>query len=113
MYGLGISSKLQEELFTHICSLRNTASVNMTSPQPSQHRALVLSSRTGPLAVRTVPTPEAIPGSAVVEILAAGVISYQREIYNGSKSHMHYTLPTPLVAGMSGKSLPGTPLDSY
>ncbi|KAF2451057.1 GroES-like protein [Karstenula rhodostoma CBS 690.94] len=69
---------------------------------PTTHRALVLTDKSLPLAVKTLPTPTAIHGSAVVEIFSAGVLSYHREVYNGAESHAHYSLPTPLVTGMSG-----------
>ncbi|KAJ4353546.1 uncharacterized protein N0V89_005276 [Didymosphaeria variabile] len=71
------------------------------SSLPPSHRALVLTDRCTPLAVKTIPTPTPIHGSAVVEILSAGALSYHREIYNGSESHKHYSLTTPLVTGMS------------
>ncbi|KAL1607971.1 hypothetical protein SLS60_002910 [Paraconiothyrium brasiliense] len=73
----------------------------MSSRLPATHRALVLTDKSTPLAVKTIPTPTPIHGSAVVEVLSAGVLSYHREIYNGSESHARYSLPTPLVTGMS------------
>ena len=45
-----------------------------------------------------MPTPQPGPGSAIVRILEAGVISYHREIYNGER---HYDFPKPLVGGSS------------
>lgn len=68
------------------------------SALPSHHRALILESTSQPLRLTTVPTPTAHPGSAIISVLSAGVISYQREIYNGTRA---YTLPTPLVPGLS------------
>jgi NADPH:quinone reductase-like Zn-dependent oxidoreductase len=65
---------------------------------PKTHRALVLKSTTTPPSVESVPTPQPTPGSAVVRILAAGVIPYMREIYDGTRS---YAFPTPLVIGCS------------
>ncbi|CAM6127296.1 unnamed protein product [Calypogeia fissa] len=65
---------------------------------PKTHRALVLTSRSEPLKVETVPTPQPTPGSAVVRILVAGVMSYAREGYEGIRP---YTFPTPLVVGSS------------
>ena len=70
----------------------------MSSPLPSHHRALVLESTSKPLVVKTLPTPKPTPGSAVLSVLSAGVISYQREIYNGVRA---YSLPTPMVPGIS------------
>ena len=65
---------------------------------PKTHRALVLTSRSEPLKVTTVPTPQPTPGSAIVRVLVANVISYMREVYNGTRP---YTFPTPMVTGTS------------
>lgn len=62
------------------------------------HRALVLEASSKGFEVKTVPTPEPTPGSVVVRILAAGVLSYHREIYNGTRP---YGFPKPLVGGAS------------
>jgi threonine dehydrogenase-like Zn-dependent dehydrogenase len=71
----------------------------MASPTlPTHHRALVLETLENGFEVKTVPTPRADPGSAVVRILEAGVISYHREIYNGER---HYDFPKPIVGGLS------------
>jgi threonine dehydrogenase-like Zn-dependent dehydrogenase len=48
--------------------------------------------------VKTVPTPQPGPRSAIVRILDAGVISYHREIYNGER---HYDFPKPIAGGSS------------
>jgi threonine dehydrogenase-like Zn-dependent dehydrogenase len=74
------------------------------SSLPTTHHALVLTDKSTPLTVKTLPTPAPTLGSAVVEILSAGVLSYHREIYAGAESHRHYSLPTPLVTGMSGRN---------
>lgn len=65
---------------------------------PKTHRALVLTSRDKPPTVETIPTPQPTPGSAIVRILASGVMSYAREVYDGTRP---YTYPTPLVIGFS------------
>lgn len=67
---------------------------------PDTHRALVLTSTREPLdmAVTTRPTPRPTPGSVVVRVLAAAVLSYAREVYNGTRN---YPFPTPLVPGHS------------
>ena len=72
----------------------------MTSQQglPQTHRALVLTSRNEPPKVTTIPTPQPTPGSAIVRVLAANVISYMREVYDGTRP---YTFPTPMVTGTS------------
>ncbi|MCJ1241214.1 hypothetical protein MMC14_009218 [Varicellaria rhodocarpa] len=70
----------------------------MTSQQelPKTHRALILTSRSEPLKVTTLSTPQPTPGSAIVRILVANVISYMREVYDGTRP---YTFPTPMVTG--------------
>ncbi|KAJ4289107.1 hypothetical protein N0V90_011449 [Kalmusia sp. IMI 367209] len=70
----------------------------MSSTLPTHHRALVVESTSTPLIVEHRPVPAATLGSAVIHVEAAGIISYQREIYNGTRA---YSFPTPLVAGMS------------
>ncbi|MCJ1249698.1 hypothetical protein MMC30_006924 [Trapelia coarctata] len=72
----------------------------MASPEPlpKTHRALVLPSIGQLLAVKTIPTPQPGPGSVVVQILAAPVVPYMREIYDGTR---WTTYPTPLVTGTS------------
>ncbi|CAM1509694.1 Fc.00g000290.m01.CDS01 [Cosmosporella sp. VM-42] len=68
---------------------------------PSAHRGLVLESVTPDLSgvqIKTLPTPQVETGSAIVRILSAGVLSYQRDIYDGGRD---YPLPRPLVGGMS------------
>ncbi|KAF2490665.1 GroES-like protein [Lophium mytilinum] len=70
----------------------------MSSPVPLSHRALVLESTTAGFHLQTVPTPLPTPGSAVLQILQAGIISYHREIYDGTR---HYAFPQPLVGGSS------------
>lgn len=70
----------------------------MASALPSHHQALVLETLEGGFSVKTIPTPQADAGSAVVRVLEAGIISYHREIYNGGR---HYDFPKPLVGGSS------------
>lgn len=67
----------------------------MQSP-PATHRALVLNAIGQPLRLETRSTPQVTPGSAVVKILEAAVLSYSRDIYNGTRK---YELPTPSVPG--------------
>ena len=61
-------------------------------------KALVLKSTSEPPTIQTVPTPQPDIGSAVIRILAANVISYMRDIYNGKRQ---YPFPTPLIPGTS------------
>ncbi|MDI1492578.1 MAG: hypothetical protein OHK93_003792 [Ramalina farinacea] len=51
-----------------------------------------------PLHLRTIPTPTPGPGSAIIRVLAVPILTYAREIYNGSRN---YPYPTPLVPGAS------------
>ncbi|KAJ9616655.1 hypothetical protein H2200_000374 [Cladophialophora chaetospira] len=70
----------------------------MASSLPSRHRALVLEKIGAGFEVKTVPTPQAEAGSAIVRVLSAGVLSYHREIYYGQR---HYDFPKPIVGGIS------------
>ncbi|KAF2107383.1 chaperonin 10-like protein [Lophiotrema nucula] len=70
----------------------------MTFTLPEHHRALVLESVEAGFQVKDVPTPRPEPGSAILRIEAAGIVSYHREIYNGFRQ---YPFPTPLVGGYS------------
>lgn len=65
---------------------------------PKSQAALVQSVYAEPLVVKSIPVPEAIPGSAIVKVLAVPVISYSREVYNGTRK---YPYITPLVPGTS------------
>ncbi|GAB7322490.1 hypothetical protein MBLNU13_g03425t1 [Cladosporium sp. NU13] len=70
----------------------------MATQLPETMRALVVHSTDQPPTVEQLPVPQPFHGSAVVQVLAAGVISYIRDIYNGKRN---YPFPTPLVAGTS------------
>ena len=65
---------------------------------PNHHRALVQHVYAEPLKVETLPTPQPTPGSAIVKVLIANVVSYMGGIYNGQRQ---YAYPTPLVTGSS------------
>ncbi|KAF2008912.1 GroES-like protein [Aaosphaeria arxii CBS 175.79] len=62
---------------------------------PSHHRALVLDDRRSGFELKTIPTPSPDPGSAVVQISAAGILPYHHQVLR------HYPIPTPLVGGFS------------
>ncbi|PHH84441.1 hypothetical protein CDD83_1937 [Cordyceps sp. RAO-2017] len=62
---------------------------------PDQHRALVLESRESGFELKTLPTPQLDPGSAIVRIDAAGILPYHDKVIR------HYPFPTPLVGGFS------------
>jgi NADPH:quinone reductase-like Zn-dependent oxidoreductase len=66
---------------------------------PKTHRALVLTSTDEPPEIKVVPTPQPGPGSAIVKVEAANIISYSKNIYNGTRK---YSFPLPLVIGTSG-----------
>ncbi|PTB66016.1 GroES-like protein [Trichoderma citrinoviride] len=68
------------------------------SPLPETHRALVLHSNDTPPKVETRPVPQATPGNVVVRVLAANVLSYSREMLDGTRP---YPYPKPYVPGGS------------
>jgi D-arabinose 1-dehydrogenase-like Zn-dependent alcohol dehydrogenase len=70
----------------------------MESQLPKTHRALVLTSSDEPPAVRTIPTSHPGPGSVIIQIIIANVISYMRDICNDARQ---YPYPKPLVIGTS------------
>lgn len=71
----------------------------MSHSLPATHRALVLTTRSEPPTVQYIPTPLPGPGSVVVRMELANVISYSRDVYTGVRD---YPFPMPLVIGTSG-----------
>ncbi|KAF5706721.1 alcohol dehydrogenase [Fusarium mundagurra] len=65
---------------------------------PKTHRALNLHSTRDPydISVVTQDTPQASPGSAVIRVLSAGVLTYADRVYSG---HKPYPYPEPFVIG--------------
>jgi threonine dehydrogenase-like Zn-dependent dehydrogenase len=63
---------------------------------PTHYRALVLDSVGTDMRIEQRATPEAILGTVVVRILASSVLSYQRDIYDGTRA---YPLSPPVVGG--------------
>ncbi|KAL6243383.1 hypothetical protein RBB50_009935 [Rhinocladiella similis] len=65
---------------------------------PPTHRALLLNSTRDPYDITVVSneTPQPGPGSAIVRILASGVLTYNNKVYSGKKP---YPYPTPFVPG--------------
>lgn len=59
-------------------------------------KAAVLKSFDSPIVIETLPDPHAGPGEAVVSVAAAPVLSYAREVFDGSRQ---YPLLLPLVPG--------------
>jgi D-arabinose 1-dehydrogenase-like Zn-dependent alcohol dehydrogenase len=73
----------------------------METDYPAHHRGLVFTSVQKDLSgvsIETLPTPCVETGSAIIRIISAGVLSYQRDIYDGQRD---YPLPKPLVGGFS------------
>lgn len=68
----------------------------MASELPPTHQAVFLPAKGEPTALVTRETPQAGPGSAVVRVLSAYVISYANELYGLKRPH---GLPTPFVPG--------------
>lgn len=64
---------------------------------PAIQRALVSEVYKEPLVVKDVPTPEAVPGSAVIKVEAASVVSFQKEVFNGTRLPPY---STPMVPGL-------------
>ncbi|KAF2113974.1 chaperonin 10-like protein [Lophiotrema nucula] len=69
-----------------------------TQSLPKGQKALVQTTYAAPLELKTTPVPEVVPGSAIVKILACPVISYAKEVYNGTRK---YPYPTPIIPGYS------------
>ncbi|CAG8952666.1 hypothetical protein HYFRA_00008908 [Hymenoscyphus fraxineus] len=65
---------------------------------PPTHKALLLTSTSKPPTIQTLPTPTAIPGSALIRIHAVNLISYMPAIYSGRRP---YPLSLPLIIGTS------------
>ena len=63
---------------------------------PETHKALCQEAYGAPLTLRDLPTPKPTSGSAIIRVLAVPILSYAREIYNGSRK---YAYPTPFVPG--------------
>ncbi|EXJ57850.1 uncharacterized protein A1O5_12408 [Cladophialophora psammophila CBS 110553] len=70
----------------------------MASDLPCHHRALVLEAVGAGFETKKIPMPSLDAGSAIVQVLSAGVRSYHREIYNGQR---HYNFPKLIVGGIS------------
>ncbi|KAI8989816.1 chaperonin 10-like protein [Trametes punicea] len=60
---------------------------------PPVHRALVFTSTSQPLELRNLPTPTPSPGSAIIRVSAASVVSYAREIYVTGERQFPYPKP--------------------
>jgi len=69
----------------------------MADNLPEAQRAMVLYANHDIL-VQKVPVPSPTPGSAVVRVLSAGIVTYMPDIYNGKRN---YPYPTPMIPGAS------------
>ncbi|KAF2251747.1 GroES-like protein [Trematosphaeria pertusa] len=69
-----------------------------SNPLPKTQSALVQTTYAQPLEIKSIPVPDAIPGSAVIKILSTPVVSYAKEVYNGTRK---YPYVTPIVPGSS------------
>lgn len=65
---------------------------------PHTHRALRQDTYASQPIVQTIPTPQPTPGSAVLRVELANILSYTKDIYNGARK---YPYPTPLTLGSS------------
>ena len=68
-----------------------------SQPLPSTCRALVCPGPGQPLTVQTIPTPDAVPGSAVVRVLASNVEPNTAFVLSGNVPHLSF--PSPFVPG--------------
>ena len=67
-------------------------------PIPGQHTALVFHSTSEPLQIEEKPVPEATSGSAVIQVIASTVLSYTKDVYDGTRD---YPYPTPYTPGLA------------
>ncbi|OKL57881.1 hypothetical protein UA08_06708 [Talaromyces atroroseus] len=73
--------------------------MSATTPLPSTYRAVVCHEYGQPLKLDTLPTPEAEPGSAVVQVLAALVDPSEQHRLIQSKRNPHFSQETPFIPG--------------
>ncbi|KAJ5905273.1 uncharacterized protein N7473_002189 [Penicillium subrubescens] len=71
-----------------------------TPAVPATHRVLLLNSTRDPYDITVVeqPTPQAGPGSAIIQILGASVLTFGGKVFSGQ---IPYPYPTPFVPGSS------------
>jgi threonine dehydrogenase-like Zn-dependent dehydrogenase len=65
---------------------------------PTTQTALIQEVYGQPLSSKQIAVPSPTPGSALIQVLLAPVLSYAREVYNGTRA---YPYATPLVPGSS------------
>lgn len=66
--------------------------------KPDTMKALRQHKQYEPLVMEEIAIPTAVAGSAVIKVLAVSVISYAREVYDGTRK---YPYVTPLTVGFS------------
>lgn len=71
----------------------------MSSPLPETHLALYRTTTGQPLELKHLPTPQPVPGSVIIKILYVPVVSYTKEVQNGTRQ---YPYPKPFVPGPGG-----------
>jgi alcohol dehydrogenase len=65
-------------------------------------KAAILHALGAPLAIETMPNPIAGPGEVVVEVVAAPVLSYTNEVFDGTRSY-HLMFPMTPGCGAVGR----------
>jgi alcohol dehydrogenase len=65
-------------------------------------KAAILHALGTPLAIETVPDPMAAPGEVVVDVVAAPVLSYTNEVFDGTRIY-HLTFPMTPGCGAVGR----------
>jgi alcohol dehydrogenase len=65
-------------------------------------KAAILHALGTPLAIETVPDPMAGPGEVVVEVVAAPVLSYANEVFDGTRTY-HLMFPMTPGCGAVGR----------
>lgn len=70
------------------------------SPPTGTYRALVLTDPSKPLTVQERPVPETTPGTALLRVLAAPLLSYASQVFQQGNPR-HYSYPLPMVPGPS------------
>lgn len=72
----------------------------MSQTIPSTSKALVCHAVGQPLSIESVPTPDAVPGSVVVRVLASGVPTNGQKAFAGEIPFLQF--PTPIIPGAMG-----------
>lgn len=71
---------------------------NQSGTLPSTFKGLQFTSATEPASIVDLPTPQATPGSVILKVLNANIVSYAKEVFcNGNPRS--YSYPLPLVPG--------------